>query len=120
MLETENFVRFERVTSVVATSRGLLADIHNEQLRVDVLSSDVIRFKMSRGGCFDESPTVALCSDPLAGPVVDFIVERDEDRVKVVTSALVVSVWFDPFRLDVHRIDGSVVIETAADEHGRY
>ena len=33
---------------------------------------------------------------------------------------MVVSLWLDPFRIDVHRADGSPVVEAAADEEGRY
>ena len=120
MPETESFVRFERVSSVVTTARGLLAQVHGELLRVDVLAPDLVRFKMSRGGAFDEEPTRALCVDPLDAPAVSLTVEADDERVRLLTSAMVVSLWLDPFRLDVHRIDGSVVVETAADPQGRY
>ena len=61
------FIRFERVTSVEETDRGLLAALHGEQLRVDVVRDDVVRVKISRGGVFDESPTFAVCVDPLVG-----------------------------------------------------
>ena len=30
---------------------------------------DVVRIKISRGGVFDETPTYAVCVDPLAEPV---------------------------------------------------
>ncbi|HEX8488893.1 MAG TPA: TIM-barrel domain-containing protein, partial [Propionibacteriaceae bacterium] len=119
MLDTEDYVRFERVSSVAETAHGLLAELHGEQLRVDVVRADLVRVKMSRGGVFDESPTFAVCADVLAEPA-DFILVRDSDRVRLVTSALEVSVWLDPFRLDVHRTDGSPVVETAADDQGRY
>jgi alpha-glucosidase len=33
---------------------------------------------------------------------------------------MVVSLWLAPFRLDVHRADGTPVVETAQDEQGRY
>ena len=36
------------------------------------------------------------------------------------TAGLVVSLHLDPFRLDVHRPDGSPVVETAQDEQGRW
>ena len=36
------------------------------------------------------------------------------------TAACTVSLWLDPFRIDVHRADGTPVVETAADEEGRY
>ena len=118
-MDTDNYVRFERVSSVTPTERGLLADVHGEQLRVDVVREDVVRFKISRGGVFDENPTYAVCVDPLAEPV-DFTVEQDDDEARVSTAALVVTVGLDPFRLDVHRPDGSPVVETAQDEEGRY
>jgi alpha-glucosidase len=74
--------------------------------------SDVVRVKISRGGAFDESPTFAVCVDPLAERV-EFAVEHGEDVVRLRTTALVLSLWLDPFRLDVHRPDGSAVVETA-------
>jgi alpha-glucosidase len=119
MIRTDHFVRFERVDAVAETPHGLLGDLHGEQLRVDVVRADVVRLKISRRGRFDDSPTFAVCVDPLADPV-SFRVERDADRVRLVTDALTVSVWLDPFRVDVHRSDGSPVIETAADADGRY
>jgi len=119
VLQTDHYIRFERVDSVEETPRGLLAGLHREQLRVDLVADDVVRVKISRGGVFDESPTFAVCTDPLSRPV-EFRVERDEDRVRVITSSMVVSLWLDPFRLDVHRADGTPVVETAADEQGRY
>jgi alpha-glucosidase len=108
------FIRFERVDSVDETARGLLATLHGEQLRVDVVRADVVRVKISRGGAFDEHPTFAVCTDPLAGDVA-FQVERGDGVVRLRTSALAVSLWLDPFRLDVHRPDGSAVAETARD-----
>ena len=30
------------------------------------------------------------------------------------------TLWLDPFRVDVHRTDGSVVVESAPDSEGRY
>ncbi len=51
---------------------------------------------------------------------MEFRVERDADQVRLITAAMVVSLWLHPFRLDVHRTDGTVVIETAADHDGQY
>ncbi|HET9872187.1 MAG TPA: TIM-barrel domain-containing protein [Propionibacteriaceae bacterium] len=119
VINTEPYVRFERIDSVTETGRGILADLHGEQLRVDLVAADLVRVKISRGGTFDESPTFAVCVDPLADEV-QVRVERDEDAVRIRTSAVVVTVGLDPFRLDVHRLDGSPVVETAQDEDGRY
>jgi alpha-glucosidase len=117
--DTDHYLRFERVDAVEETDRGLLAPLHGERLRVDVVAPDVVRLKISRGGTFDESPTFAVCADPLAA-AVDFAVEREDGVVRVRTAALVVSLWLDPFRLDVHRADGSAVVETARDLDGRW
>ena len=119
MLQTDHFIRFERVDEVTQTPRGLVAELHGEQLRVDVVRPDLVRLKISRGGRFDEEPTFAVCVDPLSEDV-SFEVERGDDRVALRTSALTVSVWLDPFRVDVHRADGTAVVETAADDQGRY
>ena len=70
MINTDHYIRFTRVDSVVDTATGVLADLHREQLRIDVVRSDVVRIKISRGGEFDETPTYAVCIDPLAEPAV--------------------------------------------------
>ena len=119
MIETGNYVRFERVTSVIEAERGLLAELHGEQLRIDFVRADLVRVKISRGGVFDESPTFAVSVDPLS-PDVEVVFERGDDEVRLRTSALAVSLGLDPFRLDVHRSDGSPVVETAQDADGRY
>jgi alpha-glucosidase len=119
VIETDHYVRFERVDSVVDTDRGLRAELHGEQLRVDVIRDDVVRLKISRGGQFDEAPTFAVCVDPL-NEAVDFAVEHATDAIRLRTGALTVTLGLDPFRLDVHRADGSPVVETARDADGRY
>lgn len=131
MQNTDRFIRFERVSTVERSPHGLLANVHSELLRVDVVRTDVVRLQMSRGGVFDERPTYAVCVDPLAGAVegavkgavedtVEWRAEPGEDAWKLVTDELTVTLWLDPFRVDVHRSDGSVVLETAADDEGRY
>ena len=119
MLVHDHFVRFERVDDVRETEHGLLADLHGEQLRIDLVRDDVVRWKISRGGVFDEAPTFAVPVDPLSTPVAR-TVEREDGVVRVRTAGLVVSLHLDPFRLDVHRPDGSPVVETAQDEQGRW
>ncbi len=116
---TEHFLRFERVGTVEATDHGLTAQMHGELLRIDLVRSDIVRVKISRGGTFDESPTYAVCVDPL-GEDVQHTVERADDVVRLRTADLVVSLWLNPFRLDVHRTDGSAVVETAGDDDGRF
>ncbi len=119
LITADRFTRFERIHAVEEAPRCLLATLGDELLRIDVVADDVVRVKISRGGAFDESPTHAVCRDPLSLPVT-YAVEREADVVRIRTSAMVVSLWLDPFRLDVHRPDGSAVVETARDADGRY
>lgn len=129
---TERYLRFERLVApgggadgegadggVRVIARGVEIPVHGESLRVQAVRDDVVRIAISRGGAFDPQPTFAVCVDPFAEPV-DVWVEQEPDAVRVRTPALVVTVGRDPFRLDVHRSDGSPVIETAADEQGRH
>jgi alpha-glucosidase len=118
-MRTDHFIRFERVDSVDRTGRGLLARLHGEQLRVEPVADDVVRIQLSRGGVFDEHPTYAVCIDPFDRDVA-WSVESDEHAWRLRTDGLVVTLWLDPFRVDVHRVDGSVVLETMADEQGRH
>src|SRR3981189_2138456 len=99
MSETGNYLGLERVTSVAETERGLIAEVHGERLRIDLVRADVGRVKISRGGVFDESPTFAVCVD-LVSSSVEFTMERTPDVVRLRTSAVAVSLWLDPFRLD--------------------
>jgi alpha-glucosidase len=118
VIETDHYVRFEAASAVEETERGLEAALGRERLRIDAIRDDVVRFKVSRGGAFDESPTFAVCAD-LDAERPGFSVERGDGVVRLRTAALVVSLWLDPFRLDVHRPDGSRVVETARDADGR-
>ena len=102
-------IAFTQVDTVEETDRGVVANLHGERLRIDVVRDDVVRLKISRGGAFDEAPTFAVVGEP--GPA-SFSVEFGE-VVRVRTAALVVTLGLEPFALDVHRTDGSPVIESA-------
>jgi alpha-glucosidase len=119
VIETEHYLRFERAGGVEETERGLIAAVGGERLRIDAIRDDVVRLKISRGGTFDETPTFAVCAD-LDAERPAFEIEHGDGVVRLRTAALVVSLWLDPFRLDVHRPDGSPVVETARDDDGRW
>jgi alpha-glucosidase len=119
MPQIEHYLRFERVDDVEATDRGLVARLHGECLRLDVVRADVLRITISRGARIDERPTHSVCVDPLALEV-PFAVERGDGVVRLRTADLVASLHLDPFRVDVHRPDGSAVVETARDGRGWY
>lgn len=112
-------IRFRRAGDVRETERGLTASLHGETLRIDVVRDDVIRVTISRGGRVDEEPTFAVCADPLASPAT-FALELRDGVVVLRTPALVATLSLDPFRLDVHRPDGSPVVEARGDAAGAY
>ncbi len=118
-METTGVVRFDRVDFVADCERGLVAHLHGEQLLIEFVSDEMVRFKMSRDGTFDEAPSHAVCVDPLRKPV-QFNIEHDHDKVQLDTAAIAVTLWLEPFRLDVHRLDGSPVVESAPDDDGGY
>jgi alpha-glucosidase len=119
VIHTDNYFRWKRVDSAIQTPTGLLAELHGEQLKIDVVRPDVLRIKISRGGIFDDPPTFAVNVDPLSAPTT-FHVEHGDEVLRLRTEACVASLWLDPFRIDVHRSDGSPVIETARDADGQY
>lgn len=112
MASYDNYVRYTRLHSVRETPTGIIGELHGEFFRIDVIRDDVVRFKISRGGTFDETPTYAVSAD-LSELAVDFTTEVSEKQVIVTTSSLVTTIGCDPFCLDVRRADGSVVFETA-------
>ena len=118
-MATSHLIRFERVDSAEVTDRGVLATLHGERLRIEFVREDVVRVKLSRGGVFDEQPTFAVCVDPLSEEV-SFAVERGDGVVRLRSAAVVVSLWLEPFRIDVHRADGSAVVEAARDADGAH
>ena len=118
MIPTDHYLRFERVDEVRETERGIEASLHGERLQVDLVTDDVVRIRISRGGSFDDRPTYAVCVDPMAGPV-EHQVEHGDGVVRLRTSGLQLTLGLDPFRIDVHRPDGSPVVETAVDDEGR-
>ena len=102
MIDTSGYRRFERVDHVEETDRGLLATLHGERLRIDVVRADVVRFKISRGGAFDETPTFAVTGDPIAREI-EFAYAETGEAARITTDAIAVTVGRDPFRIDVHR-----------------
>lgn len=119
-MSAHTFLPLTRVTDVERSDRGLRARLlggpRPEMLRVDAVRDDVVRLQISRGGRFEESPTFAVREDLPTLPL-QVEVQVDPGRAQVVTAQLRVTVGLDPFRIDVHRRDGSVVLETASAPH---
>ena len=103
MIHTDNYIRYHRVDSVTGTATGVLAELHREQLRIDVVRSDVVRIKISRGRVVRRDPDVRGLRRPAGRAGRRSPSSAIDDRVRVITEACTVSLWLDPFRIDVHR-----------------
>ena len=64
MIPTDHYLRFERVDEVRETERGIEASLHGERLQVDLVTDDVVRIRISRGGSFDEPADVRRLRRP--------------------------------------------------------
>ena len=87
-------------------------------LRIDLVREDVLRVTISREGCSTRHRRTPCASTPSSGSPSSPSTGED-GVVRLRTRAMVVTLWLDPLRLDVHRPDGSTVVETARDEEGR-
>ena len=113
-------INLEKIGSFERTNRGLSAQLDNEILTLDVVKEDLVRVAISRGGKFDENPTYALATDPLADSVakVDFNVTDSQEKIHLITSAMIIEVVKNPFALNAYRTDGSTIFESAHNREG--
>jgi alpha-glucosidase len=118
-IDLEYFQCFRHAGTVTQSARGILMEVEDELLRVDVLRDDVVRLKISRGRVFDETPSFAVCADLESGSP-RFSVHEDGTRVELKTSALSVCIRKAPFSIDARRSDGSVIFESYEDPEGNH
>jgi alpha-glucosidase len=119
-MNTKYFQSVASVLSARRIERGIeleLAPGNRERLRVEVFRDDVIRLKISRAGSFDESPTFAVCA-PLHETRAEFKVEENDQFARVSTARMSLTIYRQPFRIEAHRADGSVIFEGGTDENG--
>lgn len=118
LTDTRYFMPLSRLGAVQPIERGVLAALDHEWLRVEFIRDDIVRFKISRGGGFDEHPTYAVCADLNATPAPSFTVTETDAAVVLRNARLEVVIGRDPFTLTVRRRDGSLVLETAIGHDG--
>jgi alpha-glucosidase len=97
--------------------RGIVLNVGEEKLRVDVIRADVLKLAISQAGRFDEQPTFAVSAAP--GEAPKFEVEDSAESVVVETSAMRLVITKRPFGLATYRADGSVIFEDEKDERGQ-
>lgn len=112
-------MQFCKVTNLTQTEHGLLADLEHEKLRVDVIKSNLLRVKISRGGVFDESPSFALAIDPIAEGIASgadraFELAIDASWASLKTSELEFLLDLENFGFRLQRADGTVAMQSVA------
>ncbi len=118
-IDTRYFMPLTRLGAVQVCERGIIAALEHEWLRVEFIRADIVRFKISRGGRFDETPTYAVCVDLAHEPIPAFSVTETETQVIARSAQLEVIVEREPFALRARRPDGSLVFATARGHDGR-
>ena len=110
-MQQSGFVTLSQITNFVATDYGFMAQLDHEKIRVDVVTANLLRIKISRAGVFDETPSFALAINPLAqAAALDldraFAVEAGDGVITVTTSQLRLAVATNPFSWTLTRIGG--------------
>lgn len=117
IIDTEYYVPLSRTGRCFPTERGFELELESERLRVTVLADDIVQLKISRDGRWEEKPSHAVCAD-LDAMRAEFSLEESDATISVTTSAMVLEVSRDPFRIEARRADGSVILRTSLDADG--
>ncbi len=123
-MKTSHYLSMDVASEVQRSPTGFTAALGTETLRVDVIKPGLFRIKISRGGRFDDQPSVAIDFDPIAsaqqsGFDQNFVFETDGAGASLRTDELFLKLELDPFKIDIFRTDGSVVFQTASDSNGK-
>jgi len=102
---------------VTRLARGVSLTVGDEIFKAEVVRADLLRLALSRAGAWDERPTFATAHEPL--PDVPFELEERATEVTLATEALRLAVRRDELHFDVSRPDGTSVLASARDPHGR-
>ena len=104
------------VRRVERTEAGVLLDVDEERVRIDVLRDDVVRIKVSQAGAFDETPTFAAIRDTAEPPA--FKVKESANAVELTTARMKLRIDRASFAIDAWRADGTVICESARNAAG--
>lgn len=116
-IDATYFTRFKKVTQVTPTEQGLLAEVDDELLRIDVIRADILRIKISRGRHFDEQPTFAVCAN-LNAHQATFNLDITAERALLDTGQITLTLGRTPFHLEARRKDGSLVFTSMPEQDG--
>jgi len=111
-IDTKYFHIHSKVGAIGREEKGFSAELGQEFIKVEVLRPDLLKLQLSRNGSFDENPTFAVSAD-LQNVSADFTLSEEAEMLTLTTSALVFTLWKEPFRLEARRLDGSLIFQSA-------
>lgn len=119
----ERYLRPGAVTNLRQTETGLIAHLGAEQLSIDVVTDNLLRIKISRGGRFENQPSVAVDFDPIAkakseGKSGRFDLTVSASEAVLSTANLIATIQLAQYDLRITRTDGSPVLRTYSDAQG--
>lgn len=110
LIDLEHLEYLRTVKSVRRIRGGVLLEVDNEKVRIEILRPAVARIKISQAGVFDESPTYAASFR--RGRTPAFTVKQSPKQVTITTARMEIRVARSPFAVDIYRDDGTTVFET--------
>jgi len=110
------------VRKILRTEQGLemgLPELAGERISVTFFRPDIVRLRISRQGKFEEKPSYAVPDAIGQMEPARIRIEEFKDRFLIGTDAMEVSLFFDPFHVEIRRNDGSPVLVSSRDAAGR-
>jgi len=113
MIDPRFFTPLQTLSGCERTASGILAQVDDANLKIDILDAGFFRVEIAHQGNLD-APTHAVCAD-LSTFCADFEVSESDTKVVVSTEALRITIEKSPFRISAHRRDGSAIFDTPED-----
>ena len=96
-----------------------LEAVPGEVVQVTVLRAEVVRIRISKNGVWEENPSHAVLPERSLPEATPIEIREQPDRVELVTGAVTVSLYRDPFHVEIRRADGTPVLASPRDAQGR-
>jgi len=110
------------VRKILRTEQGLemsLPELAGERISVTFFRPDIVRLRISRQGKFEKKPSYAVPDELGQMEPARTRIEEFKDRVLIGTDAMEVSLFLDPFHVEIRRNDETPVLVSPRDEAGR-
>ena len=114
-IDIRYYLPFTQTGRCVRLESGIELELEAERFRATVLQEDLLLLKISHGGRWEQSPSHAVCAD-IGSMRSEFSLEENDDEIRLTTTAMMLTIFRNPFGLRAVRSDGSVIFQTASDQ----